>query len=209
MQIMIKFLKKILNPNTKDYWDKLYNQELENVKIRQDESVLKLIDILDIKERIMDFGSGPGGNTKLLSEKLTNKKFFLVDHSKTALDFAKKSYLGETDENKNQFYYYQNISDLNDQKVDAIITLQVLEHISNYKEIIDQLWDKLDKNGVLIISVPVKGIRDRHREHINKFTVKSMFAILTEYSDWVNISPRTYSSRSKILSTAFFSVIKK
>jgi len=60
----------------------------------------------------------------------------------------------------------------------------------------------------MLISVPVKGIRDRNRQHVNKFTVKSMFKILTAYGEIVHIAPRTYSKRSGILSTAYFYVEK-
>lgn len=205
----MSFFKRLFNPNTATYWDKLYQQEIGNIKIRRDESVYKLLEQLSDKHKIMDFGSGPGGNIKLLTEKFKNKQFYLIDHSKSALDYGKQSYLGEKDAQNNEFFYYEKISDLGELKVDAIITIQVLEHITNYKQIIDELWDRLEVGGVLIISVPVKGIRIRHREHVNKFTVKSMFNVLSAYSDWVYISPRSYSSKSKILSTAFFSIVKK
>ena len=197
-----------LNPNSKIYWDNLYTSELNHGKIRQDRTILKLLSILGGKKNILDFGSGPGGNVKLLSQHLKNTNFTLLDHSTQVIDYAKHHYLLECDENKNTFNYFTDLSQLPKQNFDAILSIEVFEHLKNYSEILEKLWELLNENGILIISVPVKGIRDRQREHINKFTINSMFKILSKYSNWVSISPRTYSGKSGILSTAFFYIIK-
>ena len=90
-----------------------------------------------------------------------------------------------------------------------VISIEVLEHITHYKEVLDTLWSRLRNGGVLLLSVPVKGIRDRNRQFVNKFTVNSYFRILTNYAGIVSIAPRTYSKRSGTLSTAFFLLEKK
>jgi len=94
-------------------------------------------------------------------------------------------------------------------KFDAIISTQVLEHITNYSDVLNSLWELLEENGIMIISVPVKGWKDHNKEHVNKFTVKSMINILSEYSEWIHVSPRTRSKRSGKLITAFFYIIKE
>ena len=78
----------------------------------------------------------------------------------------------------------------------------------NLLKFMDQLWAKTAPGGVMMISVPVKGIRDRHPQHVNKFTVKSMFKFMSAYGEIVHIAPRTYSRRSGILATAYFYVEK-
>jgi len=206
---LLRSIKKSFNPSTKEYWDKVYASKISQGNIQQDKSLLKIIPLLRDKKNILDFGSGLGGNIKLLADKLRDKKFFLIDYSINAIEFARKSYLGNKDIHGNFFYYFTNISSLSGKTLDAILSIEVLEHIKEYREILDNFWNLLEKQGILIISVPVKGWRDRHREHVNKFTIKTMFQILSKYSEWVHISPRTYSSRSGILATAFFYIIKK
>jgi 2-polyprenyl-3-methyl-5-hydroxy-6-metoxy-1,4-benzoquinol methylase len=88
------------------------------------------------------------------------------------------------------------------------MSIQVVEHITEYMKVMDSLWARVRPGGTLLISVPVKGIRDRNRQHVNKFTVSSMFRILSGYGEIVHISPRTYSVRSGRLSTAYFYVEK-
>ena len=205
---LVKSIKKLFNPCTKEYWDKIYASKISQGNIPQDKSLLKIIPLLKDKKNILDFGSGLGGNIKLLADKLRDKKFFLIDHSIKAIEFARK-YLGDKDIHGNSFYYFTDINSLSGETLDAILSIEVLEHIKEYQEILDSLWNLLEKQGILIVSVPVKGWRDRHREHVNKFTIKTMSQILSKYSEWVHISPRTYSSRSKILATAFFYIIKK
>ena len=207
------FMKRIqnyLHPNTRDYWDNIYSSEIKAGKIREDRTVLRLIPLLSKKRNILDFGCGVGGNVKLLSQNLRDKNLHLLDYSTIAIDFARNEYLRHQDDRGNRFYYHTELEELSsgDTRFDAVISIEVMEHLEDYSRVLGILWDLLDADGVLAISVPVKGWRDRHREHANKFTVKSMFEILAEYSDWVHISPRTHSVKSGKLATAFFYVAK-
>ena len=201
-------LKEILNINTQRYWDKKW-KEKSLQKVSSDEALTNFLGYFEESGRILDFGCGLGGNIKKLSSILQGKEFILVDHSRFSLQFAKEELFGERDERGNSFQYFENLTEVADNSVDMIISIEVLEHITPYLEILDTLWGKLKQGGVLLISVPVKGIRDRNREHVNKFTLKSMFRILTNYSGVVTISPRSYSTRSGILATAYFLVEKK
>lgn len=205
---LVKLVKKIFNPNTKEYWDNMYTSEISEGQVRQDKSTLKIIPLLKDKKNLLDFGSGPGGNIKLLACNLTNKNFYLLDYSLKAIEFAQNNYLGNRDTRGNSFYYFKDIDSVSEKSFDAILVLEVLEHIIDYQELLNSLWNLLEKSGILIISVPVKGLRDRHREHVNHFTVRSMFDILSKYSEWVHISPRTYSQRSGILACALFYIYK-
>ena len=94
---LLKSIKKLSNPCTEEYWDKVYASEISQGIIKQDKSLLKIIPLLKDKKNILGFGSGLGGNIKLLADKLRDKNFFLIDHSIKAIEFARKSYLGNKD----------------------------------------------------------------------------------------------------------------
>jgi len=202
-------VREYFNINKKEYWEKKYSRMIDESRIRSDSHHLdKFMPFFSRSDVILDFGSGLGGNIKYLSNKLDSKEFFIVEQSEVSINFMKTKLLGENDERGNQFHYSTEIKGIKDCSTDMIICIEVLEHITAYREIIDSLWSKLKGGGVFLLSVPVKGIRDRNREHVNKFTVSSMFRILTHYSDIVTISPRTYSKRSARLSTAYFLIEK-
>ncbi len=207
MGFLNHFRISLKNPNTLDYWDSLYAKEIAEGKIRQDDSLEKIVPILSAKNSILDFGSGPGGNVKVLASILSGKTFYLIDLSHKALQYAKNEFLGVKDDNGNEFYYYTDSSKL-PCKVDAIVSLQVFEHLTDYKSTFESLWGLLNEYGVIILSVPVKGWRDSNKEHVNKFTVKTMIDFLWKYSEWITISPRTFSNRSGRLNTAYFYIEK-
>ena len=145
---------------------------------------------------------------KYLSENTGKTRFIMIDHSEVSLEFVKNKLLGEKDERGNSFEYHTSLEQIPENSIDMLMSFQVLEHITEYKDYMDQLWARTAPGGIMLISVPVKGIRDRNRQHVNKFTLKSMFSIMATYGEIVHISPRTYSRRSGILGTAYFYVEK-
>ena len=202
-------IRRLLNPNTRQFWDKKYGQYIEEQHIRTDgKHLLKFMPLFIRANSLLDFGSGLGGNAQYLAGHLENTRFILVDHSQTSQEFVENELLGTRDEKANIFAYHLDLEGIPEGSVDLVMTTQVLEHISEYGEIMDRLWAKLSKGGILLVSVPVKGFRDRNRQHVNKFTVGSMFRIMSAYGEIVHISPRTYSKRSGRLSTAYFYVEK-
>lgn len=197
------------NPNTIKLWDKIYEERIREKKIISDSKLPEKFGFLFEKaESILDFGGGMGGNLKLLSEHFHSKRFILIDYSQASLDFARNTLLGEKDEGGNRFEYALNMDQIPDLSIDLVMSFQTLEHINDYRNYMDILWAKTRPGGSMLISVPVKGIRDRQRQHVNKFTVSSMFKILTHYGELVHISPRSYSKRAGRLSTAYFYVEK-
>lgn len=197
------------NPNTKEFWEDIYEKHIDQKKLRSDgDRLLRFLPLFEKAKSVLDFGGGLGGNLKFLSENLSGKNFTLVDHSDVSLEFVKNKLLGERDERGNSFEYHKSLDGIPLNSTDIVMSIQVLEHITDYKEYLDLLWARIAPGGLLLISVPVKGIRDRNRQHVNKFTLKSMFNLLTDYGDIVHISPRTYSRRSGILGTAYFYVEK-
>lgn len=197
------------NPNTEKYWDLKYAEKSANSVFRSDgEKLNRFMPVFDTAHSILDFGGGLGGNLKYLASLLKDKKFMLVEHSEFALKYAKDEYLGRKDERGNTFEYHMDLSQLAPGSTDLVMSIEVLEHITDYGAVLSCMWDLVAPGGHLLISVPVKGWRDRNREHVNKFTIRSMFGILSKYSEIVQISARSASRRSGRLSTAYFCIAK-
>ncbi len=98
------FTCALFDRNSADYWDSLYRKELEEGKLRSNpEQIARILGWIGGCKTVLDFGSGPGGNVKLLSEQMHNVQFTLVDHSRAALDFAREHVLGELDKRGNTF----------------------------------------------------------------------------------------------------------
>ncbi len=197
------------NPNTKQLWENIYESHIEKKKIRSDgDRLLKFIPMFESAESILEFGGGMGGNMKFISERVKNTRFFLVDHSEVSLNFVKNELLGEKDDSGNSFEYHTSLENIQDNSIQMVMSFQVLEHITQYKKFMDQMWSKVTPGGTMLISVPVRGIRDRNSQHVNTFTVNSMFRILTAYAEIVHIAPRSYSKRTGKPTTAYFYVEK-
>jgi len=197
------------NPNTKEFWERKYKDLIDQEELRSDGPALdKFRELFEQADLIVDFGAGLGGNVKHIASLVNNTRFTLVDHSETSLEFAREKLLGTSDKQGNSFDYQLSMQAFANESLDMILTFQVLEHISEYKEVLDLLFSKIKPGGILMISVPVRGIRDTNRQHVNKFTLKSMFRILSEYSEIVHIASRTLSKRTGRTTTAYFYIRK-
>ena len=197
------------NPNTKQLWENIYEGHIEKKKIRSDgDSLLKFLPLFEKAKSILDFGGGLGGNMKFISEQVKNTRFSLVDHSEVSLNFVKDELLGKKDDKGNSFEYHTDLEKIPDNSVQMVMSYQVLEHITEYKKIMDQMWSRITPGGTMLISVPVRGIRDTNSQHVNKFTVNSMFRILTAYNEIVHIAARSYSKKTGKPTTAYFYVEK-
>ncbi|MCK4989996.1 MAG: hypothetical protein KAS29_05900, partial [Bacteroidales bacterium] len=98
------------NPNTKQFWENIYESHIEKKTIRSDgDRLLKFLPLFEKAESILDFGGGLGGNMKYISEQVKNTRFFLVDHSEVSLEFVKKELLGEKDDRGNTFEYHTSL----------------------------------------------------------------------------------------------------
>jgi cyclopropane fatty-acyl-phospholipid synthase-like methyltransferase len=205
----MKGIKEKRNINTQEYWDRTWNQRRELEARKADKYLPNFLEYCEKSKSILDFSCGLGANVYGISRLTRSKRFILVDISSYSLNFAKENLQSEKEEHGHTYEFHQDINEVEDNGVDMIISIEVLEHITEHKETLDTLWSKLTDGGILMVSVPVKGIRDRNRQHVNKFTVNSFFQILTGYAGIVSIAPRTYSKRSGILSTEYFLLEKR
>jgi hypothetical protein len=96
-------------------------------------------------KKICDVGTGSGGLVNYYLKSTT--KIFLVEPSKNLFIKLKKKF-------KYKVKIYKNYSKIKNYKFDAIIYMDVIEHIQNYEKDLLYKIKNLKKGGYLIISVP-------------------------------------------------------
>ena len=110
---------------------------------------LNTIEEIFSKKTILDLGCGGG----ILSESLAKKGANLtaIDTSKSLIDVAKKRAI---DQNLKINYKVSDINNIKNKntKFDIIISLEVIEHVADYKAFLNDMFSCLKKNGILIIS---------------------------------------------------------
>lgn len=103
-------------------------------------------------KNILDIGCGPGNSTAVLKDLFQDSDILGVDSSEDMINKARKSY---PDMN---FQLCDVTTDLDSlDKYDVIFSNACLQWIPNHKDFIPSLFDKLNKNGVLAVQIPMNG----------------------------------------------------
>ena len=110
---------------------------------------LKNIQNIFLKKKLLDLGCGGG----ILSESLAKKgaKVTALDTSRSLIKLAQKRAL---EKKLTINYQVGEISSLKNKKnkFDIIISLEVIEHVADYKIFLEDIFSCLSKNGIIIIS---------------------------------------------------------
>lgn len=104
--------------------------------------------------RILDYGCNTGYLLNIIKNRYPAKNFELcgADINPHALSYARNNY-------KKATFFDINKDSFEGEKFDFIILSHVLEHIEERKKLINNLKEKLNKDGALIICVPQERIR--------------------------------------------------
>lgn len=101
---------------------------------------------------ILDIGCGPGNSTSVLREIFPQAYILGVDSSEDMIKKAKESY-SDID-----FKVCDVTTELDKlDKYDIIFSNACLQWIPNHKEFIPMLFNRLNKNGVLAVQIPMNG----------------------------------------------------
>jgi len=103
-------------------------------------------------KNILDIGCGPGNSTSVLKEIFPKACILGVDNSENMIKRAKESY---PDINFKLCDVTTELDKLD--KYDIIFSNACLQWIPNHKKFIPMLFDKLNKNGVLAVQMPMNG----------------------------------------------------
>jgi len=183
-----------------------FNGYLKNYKflIKLFNKILKFIEKFKRTGKILDIGCGVG--LLLYVAKKRNWIEFGLEPSKFASNFGKNKL-------KLNIINSDKLDIFSDNFFDVIILNHVIEHIENPILILNQIYKKLEKNGILVIGVPnINGLFPRLQKenwsslrphsHFYQFTPKTLKFLLkkTGFKSIKYITEnRTFSFKYKIL----------
>jgi 2-polyprenyl-3-methyl-5-hydroxy-6-metoxy-1,4-benzoquinol methylase len=164
----------MIDVNTPQYWDDVYDAEAKSNLSRMDANRYQMI-LGHIKENsiVLDFGCGPGDFLKWVRERRPNAILTGVDYSKKAIELAKKSCPSA------KWFVSEKIIG---KDVDVITIQHVLEHSPNPELFIEQSYNTLKDDGILIIVLPMY---DRPwPEHLKIWTLDFLRLFMKQQKKW-------------------------
>ncbi len=162
--------------NQEKYLENLYNS-LNNLENDFRNSNLNNLIISKIsKDEILDIGCGSG--SLITSLNAAGKKSFGIEPNKKIIQLAKKI----NPKTKILRGKAEDINKIIKEKIEAIVVIDVLEHIEDDELMIKKLNKQLISKGNLIIVVPaysfLYGERDRNQGHYRRYSKKKLISLL-------------------------------
>lgn len=151
------------------HWDKAKN--LDEAEVEMLELTIERAQIKD-GDRILELGHGWGAITLYMAEKFPNSEILAVSNSKDQgkfiLERAAQRGL------KNITIKTANVATLElDEKFDRVISIEMFEHMRNYKELLKRISSWLNPQGTLFVHIFV------HKELTYKFEI-------VDETDWMS-----------------------
>jgi cyclopropane-fatty-acyl-phospholipid synthase len=172
-QVPTEFFKYVLGPRMKyscALWDKA-----THLAQAEDEMLAMTVARAEIQDGmdILELGCGWGSVTLYMAEKFPQSKITAVSNSKTQREYI----LSQANEKgfKNVDVITANVAHLKDlpQKYDRVVSVEMFEHMRNYRELLERIHGWLKPDGKLFVHIFV------HREYIYKFEA-------VDESDWMS-----------------------
>ena len=132
------------------------------------------------KKSVLDLGCSAGYGSSLMSSR--GFRVCGIDRNRKSIELAKKRYPGID-------FRAADGGSVMKKKYDAVVALDVIEHMDNHRETIEKWLGMLGPGGLLIISTPnFKYSKCRNRFHKKEFTIgeiREMFpGAVVEGFDW-------------------------
>ncbi len=164
-----------IEPNTKE-WNLYYANHITRYEFSNTEFKKKSYNT------ILDIASGVGYGSYYLA-KQGYQLVTGVDIDQSALKLANNNFAS-----KNLKFIHDDCNQLsivNKEKYDAIVSLETLEHLINYKKFTKQLFSMLNSGGKLIISTPNILVTEHHSKkdwhyHEKEFTPKEFVDLISD-----------------------------
>lgn len=150
-----------------------------------------LLDNIDFDDKFVLFsGCGTGYEVEYLAERTHSKKIIGIDISKEAIDHAKKN-------SKHDNCEYQTYDATQEifppENFDIVVTLEVLEHISQQGVYIKELNRVLKKEGILALSTPNRMIfsagypKSRNLTHVKELDLSELRKLISDHFSRIEI----------------------
>jgi len=152
-------------------------------------------------KKVLDLGCGSGYGVDLIASKAS--EVIGVDISDEAISYSRQHYKKE-----NIKFFVGDAANLHffrDEEFDAVVSFEVIEHITTYLKFLKEIRRVLKNDGILIISTPNKKYhspgseKPRNIFHVIEFELDGFKKLLTEYFGDVVIYGQYYPSRIKEL----------
>lgn len=132
--------------------------------------------------RVLDAACNFGYGTYMLCE--GGNRVLGIDKREAAIVYAKSHYKRE-----NLEYSLQDALDIqaDNDSFDVVVSLETIEHITEYRTFLDEIKRVLVANGLLVISTPNKGDRKKGsrlcRFHTQEWELEEFKDLMLEYFD--------------------------
>jgi 2-polyprenyl-3-methyl-5-hydroxy-6-metoxy-1,4-benzoquinol methylase len=133
---------------------------------------------MDLNSWVLDVGCGPGP-LEVYLKKYGFQNVYAVDYAEEGLKIARNN----TPEYEYFLYDVKEIDVLfTEKKFDLVFCCQVLEHIPDYRKVLQNMFDLLNKAGLMILSTPYDRCK-MNEWHCNTFTPDSWKGIFKSMFD--------------------------
>ena len=169
------FFEKVLGSKLK-YSCSLFSDNQKSLNDAETEMLKTYIERANIrsKQEILDLGCGWGSFSLYAAQKFSNCNFTAVSNSDEQINFIKSKIqeLGLT----NLLALKQDINQLNlNKKFDRIVSIEMFEHMRNYKNLLQRLSNLMTDDGLLFVHIFC------HRQFAYFYEIKNQWDWMTKY----------------------------
>ena len=169
------FFEKVLGSKLK-YSCSLFGDNQKSLNDAETEMLKTYIERANIrsKQEILDLGCGWGSFSLYAAQKFSNCNFTAVSNSDEQINFIKSKIqeLGLT----NLLALKQDINQLNlNKKFDRIVSIEMFEHMRNYKNLLQRLSNLMTDDGLLFVHIFC------HRQSAYFYEIKNQWDWMTKY----------------------------
>lgn len=123
---------------------------------------------------MLEIGSGFGSFLEIFSRKFPLVEAYAIEPDKRCRTMLHRSQKAN---------FIENLGEIPDNSIDLVCSFHTFEHLVNPIEMLDLIYKKVSKNGLVVIEVPdlhqeLKSVKNVHSAHVSYFHEELCFALL-------------------------------
>lgn len=151
---------------------------------------------------ILDFGCNYGHAVRLL--KNSGYQSVGVDISKEAIEYGKSLKISDL--------FLLSEVDLGKESFDAVLLMDVIEHIEDDKNTLSDVYSKVKPGGIVLITVPafmfLWGVQDEVSHHFRRYRLSELESLTQQVGDF-QVIKKTYFNTFLFLPILLFRLLSK